>query len=83
MTATPSTPSSDVDDISPDDSGGGGGHQRAYMEEVHRVSVPKPQEGEKLGLTVQQQNKCVVVTRILSGGLVDQVGSTFAKSEHS
>ena len=44
------------------------------MEEVHRVSVPKPQEGEKLGLTVQQQNKCVVVTRILSGGLVDQVG---------
>ena len=43
------------------------------MEEVHRVSVPKPQEGEKLGLTVQQQDKCVVVTRILSGGLVDQV----------
>ena len=34
-----------------------------------------PQEGEKLGLTVQQQNKCVVVTRILSGGLVDQVGN--------
>ena len=68
-----SSPSSDVDDISPDDSGGG--QQRAYMEEVHRVSVPKPQEGEKLGLTVQQQNKCVVVTRILSGGLVDQVGN--------
>ena len=36
-----SSPSSDVDDISPDDSGGG--QQRAYMEEVHRVSVPKPQ----------------------------------------
>ena len=63
-----------MDDISPDDSGGGGGGQRAYDEETHRVSVPKPQEGEKLGLTVQQQNKCVVVTRILSGGLVDQVG---------
>ena len=46
------------------------------MEEVHRVSVPKPQEGERLGLTVQQQNKCVVVTRILSGGLVDQVSSS-------
>ena len=74
--ATPSTPSSDVDDISPDDSGGG---QRAYDEETHRVSVPKPQEGEKLGLTVQQQNKCVVVTRILSGGLVDQVGSYFCQ----
>ena len=47
---------------------------RDYYDEVHRVSVPKPLEGEKLGLTVQQQNGCVVVTRILSGGLVDQVG---------
>lgn len=47
---------------------------RSYLEEVHRVRVPKPLEGEKLGLTVQQQDGCVVVTRILSGGLVDQVG---------
>lgn len=31
-------------------------------------------EGEKLGLTVQHKDGCVVVTRILDGGLVDQVG---------
>ena len=46
------------------------------------MSVPKPQEGEKLGLTVQQQNKCVVVTRILSGGLVDQVGDLICMVVH-
>lgn len=31
-------------------------------------------EGEKLGLTVQLQNNCIVVTRILGGGLIDQMG---------
>ena len=31
-------------------------------------------EGEKLGLTVQQKDGCVVVTRILSGGIAEQVG---------
>ena len=49
--------------------------ERAYYDEVHRVRVPKPLDGEKLGLTVQQHDGCVVVTRILSGGLVDQVVS--------
>eukprot|EP00095_Tigriopus_kingsejongensis_P011418 snap_masked-scaffold993_size72668-processed-gene-0.4 protein:Tk11418 transcript:snap_masked-scaffold993_size72668-processed-gene-0.4-mRNA-1 annotation:"AGAP008321-PA" len=48
--------------------------EREYFDEVHRVSVPKPLEGEKLGLTVQQRDGCVVVTRILAGGLVDTVG---------
>jgi hypothetical protein len=41
---------------------------------VHRISVPKPMDGEKLGLTVQHREGCIVVTRILGGGLVDQVG---------
>lgn len=45
-----------------------------YFDDLHRLSVPKPLEGEKLGLTVQLVDGCVVVTRILSGGLVDQVG---------
>lgn len=31
-------------------------------------------EGEKLGLTVQTESGCVVVTRILGGGLIDQIG---------
>ncbi|TRY75350.1 hypothetical protein TCAL_01639 [Tigriopus californicus] len=48
--------------------------EREYFDEVHRISVPKPLEGEKLGLTVQQRDGCVVVTRILSGGLLDSVG---------
>ena len=46
---------------------------RQYFDEVHRLSVPKPLEGERLGLTVQQRDGCIVVTRILAGGLVDQV----------
>ena len=36
---------------------------REYYDDVHRVCVPKPMEGEKLGLTVQQSDGCVVVTR--------------------
>jgi hypothetical protein len=36
---------------------------REYYDDVHRVCVPKPMEGEKLGLTVQQSGGCVVVTR--------------------
>ena len=46
---------------------------RVYEDEVHLIRVPKPLEGERLGLTVQEENGCVVVTRVLSGGLVDQV----------
>ena len=51
------------------------GGQRQYYEDVHRVSVPKPLEGEKLGLTVQLSSGCLVVTRILSGGVVDASGA--------
>ena len=29
-------------------------------------------EGERLGLTVQQKDGCVVVTRILAGGIAEQ-----------
>ena len=45
---------------------------RDYYDDVHRVSVPKPMEGERLGLTVQQKDGCVVVTRILAGGIAEQ-----------
>ena len=31
-------------------------------------------EGESLGLTVQNTDGCIVVTRILGGGMVDQIG---------
>jgi len=47
---------------------------RDYYDDVHRVSVPKPMEGERLGLTVQQKDGCVVVTRILAGGIAEQAG---------
>ncbi len=47
---------------------------RQYYDEVHRVTIPKPMDGEKLGLTVQHRDNCIVVTRILGGGLVDQIG---------
>jgi len=47
---------------------------RASYDDVHRVTIPKPMEGEKLGLTVQNRDGCIVVTRILGGGLVDQLG---------
>jgi len=40
-------------------------HFSEYYEDVHRVIVPKPMEGEKLGLTVQQSDGCVVVTRLV------------------
>ncbi len=66
-------------DPAPPNGGGGVQHEqqtsgRVYEEEVHLIRVPKPLEGERLGLTVQEENGCVVVTRVLSGGLVDQVG---------
>ena len=54
----------------------GGNGARVYEDEVHMIRVPKPLEGERLGLTVQEENGCVVVTRVLSGGLVDQVGTS-------
>ena len=47
---------------------------RAYFEELHRVTIPKPGDGDKLGLTVQQRDNVVVVTRILAGGLADLSG---------
>jgi len=49
-------------------------HNPEYFDEVHRVTVPKPMDGERLGLTVQSQSGCIVVTRILGGGLIDQIG---------
>ena len=49
-------------------------YSRDYYDDVHRVSVPKPMEGERLGLTVQQKDGCVVVTRILAGGIAEQAG---------
>ena len=52
-----------------------------YFDDLHRVSVPKPLEGEKLGLTVQQSDGVVVVTRILAGGLVDQVHQVCSEQE--
>merc|ERR1719412_2350198 len=47
---------------------------REFYDEVHRVTIPKPMEGESLGLTVQNTDGCIVVTRILGGGMVDQIG---------
>ena len=47
---------------------------REYFDDIHRITVPKPLDGEKLGLTVQHRDGCIVVTRILGGGLIDQVG---------
>jgi guanylate kinase len=47
--------------------------QRQYYEEVHRVTVKRAQ-GEPLGLTVKVEGECVVVSRILDGGLIDRTG---------
>jgi len=47
--------------------------QRQYYDEVHRVTVKKAQ-GEPLGLTVKMEGDCVVVSRILDGGLIDRTG---------
>jgi len=47
--------------------------QRQYYDEVHRVTVKKAQ-GEPLGLTVKMEGDCVMVSRILDGGLIDRTG---------
>jgi len=47
--------------------------QRQYYEEVHRVTVKRGQ-GEPLGLTVKVEGECVMVSRILDGGLIDRTG---------
>ncbi|QQP32273.1 Uncharacterized protein FKW44_024521, partial [Caligus rogercresseyi] len=41
---------------------------------IRRVTIPKPGEGEKLGVTVIRSGDCVVVTRILAGGLAESNG---------
>lgn len=47
--------------------------QRQYYEELHRVTV-KRSGGEPLGLTVKMEGECVVVSRIIDGGLLDRTG---------
>jgi hypothetical protein len=47
--------------------------QRVYQDEVHRVSVTRS-PGEALGLTVKVEGECVVVSRIIEGGLIDRIG---------
>jgi len=47
--------------------------QRQYYEELHRVTV-KRSGGEPLGMTVTTEGDCVLVTRIIDGGLMDRTG---------
>ena len=47
--------------------------RRVYMDEVHRVTVNRS-PGEALGLTVKVEGECVVVSRIIEGGLIDRIG---------
>ena len=47
--------------------------QRQYYEELHRVTV-KRNKGEPLGLTVKVEGDCVIVSRIMDGGLIDRTG---------
>jgi len=47
--------------------------QRQYYEELHRVTV-KRNKGEPLGLTVKVEGECVIVSRIMEGGLIDRTG---------
>ena len=47
--------------------------QRQYYEELHRVTVQR-RNGEPLGLTVKVEGDCVVVSRIIDGGLADRTG---------
>ena len=47
--------------------------QRQYYEELHRVTVRR-NKGEPLGLTVKVEGECVIVSRIMEGGLIDRTG---------
>lgn len=47
--------------------------QRVYHDEVHRVTVAR-NPGEALGLTVKVEGECVVISRIIDGGLIDRNG---------
>ena len=47
--------------------------QRQYYDEVHRVTVRR-NKGEPLGLTVKVEGECVIVSRIMEGGLIDRTG---------
>ena len=42
-------------------------------DEIHRVTV-KRNKGEPLGLTVKVEGECVIVSRIMEGGLIDRTG---------
>ena len=47
--------------------------ERAYFDEVHRVTVNR-QHGEPLGLCVKTEGDCVLVSRIIDGGLIEKCG---------
>ena len=47
--------------------------ERQYFDEVHRVSVHR-QHGEPLGLCVKLEGECVIVSRIIDGGLIEKNG---------
>jgi len=47
--------------------------ERQYFDEVHRITVPRP-HGEPLGLCVKMEGDCVIVSRIIDGGLIEQNG---------
>lgn len=46
---------------------------RTYYDEVHRVTITR-QSGEPLGLTIKMEGECVVVSRIIDGGLIERNG---------
>ena len=46
---------------------------RTYYDEVHRVTIAR-QPGEPLGLTIKMEGECVVVSRIIDGGLIERNG---------
>ena len=45
--------------------------ERQYFDEVHRVSVHRA-HGEPLGLCVKLEGDCVLVSRIIDGGLIEK-----------
>jgi len=47
---------------------------RQYYEELHRSTVRRGQVTEPLGLTVKVEGECVVVSRLMEGGLIDRSG---------
>ena len=47
--------------------------ERQYFDEVHRVTVRRD-HGEPLGLCVKMEGDCVIVSRIIEGGLIEKIG---------